>query len=211
MKRIISFLLFLFFLLPATAQDKLSARMEQLHTLYKINFLYDASLRGVLDAPRQLPELPATLPLEDALRQTFEGSGISWQLRGRNVVLKAAPAQPATPRGRRVTLSGYITDATSGEPLIGAGILTGTVGTVTNEFGFYSLPLPAGSYHFRISHLGFSQQDITLDLQRDSTLSFALSGNAELAAARIVSRKDAGLQSVYPGSVEMPLGKRRTS
>ena len=111
MKRIISFLLFLFFLLPATAQDKLSARMEQLHTQYKINFLYDASLRGVLDAPRKLPELSATLPLEDSLRQTFEDSGISWQLRGRNVVLKAAPVTRESAPVRRFTLSGHITDA----------------------------------------------------------------------------------------------------
>ena len=207
MKRIISFLLFLFFLLPATAQDKLSARMEQLHTQYKINFLYDASLRGVLDAPRQLPELPATLPLEDALRQTFEDSGISWQLRGRNVVLKAAPLTRESAPVRRFTLSGHITDAASGETLIGAGILSGRTGAATNEYGFYSLSLPAGMHRLQAAYLGYDQQVVELDLQRDTTLDFALRSNAELDAARIVDRKDAGLQSVYAGSLEVPIAQ----
>ena len=39
----------------------------------------------------------------------------------------------------------------------------------------------------------------------DTTLNFALVSNAELDAARIVSRKDAGLQSVLPGALEVPV------
>ena len=205
MKRLTPLLLFLFLLLPATAQDKLSARMDQLRTQYKINFLYDASLRGVLEAPRQLPDLPATLPLEEALRQSFEGSGIDWQLRGRNVVLKAAPAPREAAPARRFTLSGHITDAASGETLIGAGVLSGRAGAATNEYGFYSLTLPAGTHRLQAAYLGYDQQVLELDLQRDTTLDFALRSNAELDAARIVDRKDAGLQSVYAGSLEVPL------
>ena len=47
---------------------------------------------------------------------------------------------------RKVTISGHITDIDSGETLIGAGILEGKsrTGAVTNNFGYYTLTLPAG-------------------------------------------------------------------
>lgn len=207
MKKIISiFMLLLHFVVSDLyAQTAPDAALARLRDRYGVRFVYDAALADAVGRETAGVELPATLSLEEALDRIFTDSGIAWQVRGRSVILKAAPARQAAPRIRRVTLSGHITDAASGETLIGAGILTGTVGTVTNEFGFYSLTLPAGNYQFKVSHLGFSQQDIAIDLQRDSTLNFALSGNNELAAARIVERKDAGLHSVYPGSTEVPL------
>lgn len=206
-KKISIFLLLLFTIaFSATAQQVLSGRLDQLRDRYGIRFIYDSALTSVLlQQPAGVLPLSPDLSLEEALDRSFSGSGIRWQLRGRSVILKKEASQPRAPRERRVTLSGHITDAASGEPLIGAGILTGTVGTVTNEFGFYSLSLPAANYHFRISHLGYDQQDMTMDLQRDSTLDFSLVSGIGLDAARIVSRKDAGLQSVYPGSSEIPL------
>ena len=205
MKTKLTLLLLFISLLPAAAHDNLLARMERLRTQYHVNFLYDASLRGTLEAPRSLPDLPATLPLETALRQTFDGSGLTWQQRGRNVVLKAVPASQQTAPARRVTLSGHITDSASGETLIGAGVLSGRTGAATNEFGFYSLTLPAGRHRLQAAYLGYDQQVLELDLQRDTTLDFALRSNAELEAARIVSRRDAGVQSVYLGSLEVPI------
>lgn len=199
-------LLLLSQLLPAFAQDSLLQRMEQLRDQYDIHFIYDATLRPQLEQTREMETLSAGLPLEEALRQSFRDSGLRWERRGHNVVLRLAPAPaPKAPRARRVTLSGYVTDAASGETLIGAGILSGQSGTVTNEFGYYSLTLPAGPTQLQIAYIGFDPLRLELDLQRDTTLNFALTGNAELEAARIVSRKDAGLQSAYPGSMEIPL------
>ena len=205
-KKIIVLILLLYTIASgAAAQQAIAGRLDRLRDRYGVRFIYDAALTAVLQQPAGDLPLTPDLPLEEALERSFSDSGIAWQVRGRNVILKAAPAQPAAPRGRRVTLSGHITDAASGEPLIGAGILTGTVGTTANEFGFFSLSLPAAKYHFRISHLGYDQQDIVIDLQRDSTLNPALVSNNELQAARIVSRRDAGLQSVHPGSTELPI------
>ncbi len=192
-------------LLPARAQDRLTTRMEQLRGRYDIHFIYDASLHGLLEATAPSRTFDASLTLEDALHRTFDGTAVAWQRRGRNVVLKAARPAPAAPRTRRVTLSGHITDAASGETLIGAGVLSGTTGAVTNEFGFYSLTLPAGKHLFLTAYIGYDPVRLELDLQRDTTLNFTLHAHASLDAARIVSRKDAGLQSVHPGSFEMPV------
>ena len=198
-----------FALLPARAQDDtLLGRMEQLRQSYGVHFVYDASLQSVLGSTQARTAPAVALPLEEALRRTFDGTAVNWQLRGNSVVLKAAPVSV---RARRVAVSGHITDAATGETLIGAGVLAGQDGAVTNEYGFYSLPLPAGRHQLRVAYIGYEQVTVELDLQRDTVLNFALKNSEELAAARIVSRKDAGLQSVYLGSVEVPLAQIRNT
>lgn len=186
-------------LLPAQAQDALISRMAQLQERYGIHFIYDASLQETLGSTLAQAAPATAATLEDALQQTFDGAPVTWQLRGRNVVLKAAS------RKARFTLNGFITDAVSGETLIGAGVLSGKDGAATNEFGYYSLTLPAGRHHLQIAYIGYDTATLELDLQRDTTVNFALRSNAELDAARIVARKDAGLQSAYLGSIEVPL------
>lgn len=55
------------------------------------------------------------------------------------------------------TLSGYVSDALSGEKLIQASIYeTGKLqGTVSNTYGFYSITLPEGNYEIVFSYIGF--------------------------------------------------------
>ena len=73
-----------------TAQEPLSSCMEQLKERYRIHFVYDASLQHLLDTTRTMATQTATLPLKDALHETFDGSRVLWHLRGRHVILKAA-------------------------------------------------------------------------------------------------------------------------
>ncbi|MCB0644160.1 MAG: SusC/RagA family TonB-linked outer membrane protein, partial [Phaeodactylibacter sp.] len=62
------------------------------------------------------------------------------------------------------TVSGVVTDAESGEALIGANILVvGTsTGTATDFDGKYSLNVPDGSSQIEVSYTGYSTQVITL-------------------------------------------------
>jgi TonB-linked SusC/RagA family outer membrane protein len=62
------------------------------------------------------------------------------------------------------TVTGTITDAENGEPLIGATVLvTGTsVGTVTDFDGNYSVEVPEGSNSLEFSYAGYASQTITL-------------------------------------------------
>ncbi len=71
----------------------------------------------------------------------------------------------ALPAQERFTISGTVTSKKNGETLIGATITAGAAGTVSNEYGFYSLSLPAGEYLLEVSAVGkeiFSRQ-VTLD------------------------------------------------
>lgn len=59
---------------------------------------------------------------------------------------------------RGLTLSGTVKDAQSGENLIGVVFyITGnsTLGTYTNEYGYYSVQLPKGTYTVKVSYIGY--------------------------------------------------------
>ncbi|WP_353780241.1 TonB-dependent receptor [Winogradskyella sp. 3972H.M.0a.05] len=67
----------------------------------------------------------------------------------------------------KYTISGTLKDQANGETLLGATILLKgtTIGTTTNEYGFYSLTAPKGNYTLVISYLGYTtiEKDIVLD------------------------------------------------
>ncbi|MBD3638365.1 MAG: TonB-dependent receptor [Crocinitomicaceae bacterium] len=70
----------------------------------------------------------------------------------------------------KFTLSGSLKDAASGEDLIGARLvvveLPGT-GAITNEYGFYSLTLPKGTYTIQYKSLGYEQGEFVVELTQD--------------------------------------------
>jgi hypothetical protein len=85
-------------------------------------------------------------------KQNFTHYGLLWLL--------WLLAWPATAQ-EKVTISGHVKDQSSGEGLIGASVsvqeLPG-VGAGTNEYGFYSLTLPPGSYTLVYSYIGYLSQ-----------------------------------------------------
>ncbi|MBT8304113.1 MAG: TonB-dependent receptor, partial [Bacteroidia bacterium] len=81
----------------------------------------------------------------------------------------------------KFTLSGTISEAKSNETLIGVSILFPEInsGTVTNEYGFYSITLPEGNYNVVISYLGFEDINETIDLTRNRTNNYSLTEKLE--------------------------------
>jgi outer membrane receptor for ferrienterochelin and colicin len=111
---------------------------------------------------------------------------------------------------RNATISGYITDESTGETLIGAGAMVESgqakgTGAVTNVYGYYTLTVPKGPATFLFSYLGYEQQTREFNLQRDTTINIILRPSATLEAATVVSQKDAGIQSTYLGAIDIPL------
>lgn len=82
---------------------------------------------------------------------------------------------------QKYTLSGTVTDEASNETLIGVNILFTEIqkGAVTNTYGFYSITLPEGQYKVQISYLGYTDQQITIDLTKDIKLDIALNESTE--------------------------------
>ncbi|MEP4948693.1 MAG: TonB-dependent receptor, partial [Flavobacteriaceae bacterium] len=70
------------------------------------------------------------------------------------------------------TISGNITDKMNGETLFGTSIfLKGTtIGAVTNEYGFYSISAPKGSYSVVFSHMGYKEIAMEVVLDRNQKI-----------------------------------------
>ena len=79
------------------------------------------------------------------------------------------------------TLSGTVYDQSSNETLIGVSVYFPTLnsGTSTNEYGFYSITIPAGKHEVYISYLGYKTITETIDLTKKSTKNFYLFEDAE--------------------------------
>ncbi len=80
----------------------------------------------------------------------------------------------------RKTISGYITDASTGEQLIGVNVYDSKngIGISSNEYGFYSLSMPSGACELRVTFIGYEIQRLAFNLNADTTINFKLSTQA---------------------------------
>lgn len=81
------------------------------------------------------------------------------------------------------TVNGNVTDAKTGETLIGASVkLKGSVssGTETNAYGFFSVNTPEGSYEISVSFIGYKTVKQTLKVFKDLVINFALEEDNQL-------------------------------
>ena len=70
---------------------------------------------------------------------------------------------------QKFTLSGYVKEQGSGELLLGASIAIPSIksGTISNNYGFFSITLPKGKYDFIVTYIGFEPKAFTIDLNQN--------------------------------------------
>ena len=82
----------------------------------------------------------------------------------------------------KFTLSGTISEAQSGETMIGVNVLIPSLqtGVVTNQYGFYSITLPKGIHQVTYTNLGFESYSQTIELNAAVTNNVSLSQTTEM-------------------------------
>ena len=81
----------------------------------------------------------------------------------------------------KFTLNGTLTDAATGETLIGVTVRSENgIGTVSNEYGFYSLTLPAGEHKFSFAYVGYVTVSRSLTLNQNQKLDIVLYDNSTI-------------------------------
>jgi len=139
---------------------------------YGIHFSYS---RDVVDLSHRITLEVRNKPLKKVLELLFEPYDISSSRIGNQVVLtmKSKPLR---------TISGYVEDARTGEKLIGATVYCPAqrAGTVTNQYGFYSITLKKDTSSLYTSYIGYTPQryklpatgnrQIAMDLQPTNSL-----------------------------------------
>ena len=104
------------------------------------------------------------------------------------------------------TLSGSITAADTQETLLGVSIFAeGTsLGTVSNNYGVYSLTLPAGRYQIIYQNIGFKVASIQVVLDQDQNLDISLSVQSE-ELDEVVIKED--IERIRMRSPEMSINR----
>lgn len=99
------------------------------------------------------------------------------------------------------TLSGRVLDAQTSEPVVGAKISLPQRNVATDAQGAWRLRLPAGTYQFRISSLGYQSRQQTVDLRKDLRLELTLQPEAsQLQEVEVSDRRpDANVREIQTG------------
>ena len=110
---------------------------------------------------------------------------------------------------QKCTVSGYLTDAGSGESLISAALVerTSGLGAVSNNYGYYTLTLPAGDVSLEYSYIGYESVTMSLRLVRDTVIHIALKPSAEFlqGASVTASRSEIGVRGTQMSAIEIPV------
>ena len=110
---------------------------------------------------------------------------------------------------QKYTISGYVKDVATGEMLIGAGVYVkgSKTGTITNQYGFYSLTLKKETYQLQVSFLGYKNFSKEITLTKDIRLNVSLSPNAIMTKEVTISaeRSDKNVRSVQMSTVRIPV------
>lgn len=111
------------------------------------------------------------------------------------------------------TLSGYVTDGRSGETMIGAKVYIPSIrkGVITNNYGFYSLTVPAGTYivEYRVSGLETKKKEV--ELTRDIRLDVEVGSDLQNLEEVVVSAKaENNVKSPDIGTIELDIDEIKT-
>ncbi|WP_158974913.1 TonB-dependent receptor [Cellulophaga sp. L1A9] len=91
-------------------------------------------------------------------------------------------------QAEKYTVSGYIKEQGSGENLFGVSVYIPElkVGTITNEYGFFSFTVPKGKHTVIFSYIGFTSQTKEIDLNADLEVFVNLIASSEALSEVVV-------------------------
>lgn len=104
-----------------------------------------------------------------------------------------------------LTISGYVQDYKTGEKLIGASIFNENAkkGTITNNYGFFSIELPSNNSHLKVSYVGYETKKITNLVATGFTIIELSSNNNLLQEVEVHANKNNDIA----GYVHIPIEK----
>src|SRR5688572_15745897 len=109
------------------------------------------------------------------------------------VVLFSAISFSAEAQKKNYTISGFVREAGSLEPLLGVNIYVVELksGTNTNVYGFYSLTIPAmDTVTLIYSYVGYEAREARFPLNKDHEMTIDLSPDSELGEVVVEVKKE---------------------
>lgn len=117
-------------------------------------------------------------------------------------------------QAQKHTISGYVTDSLSGEPLIGVAVIDSgsSLGTITGNSGYYSISLEKGRKTLRFVYLGYEEKVVETDLSGDIKLDVSIVESASTLTEATVTASSGttGARSSQMSAVEIPVMQIKT-
>ncbi|MFN4893600.1 MAG: TonB-dependent receptor [Bacteroidota bacterium] len=114
----------------------------------------------------------------------------------------------------KFTFNGYVRDSLTGETIIGSTVTV--VGSnrslLTNNYGFFSVTLPAGDYDVLFSHVSYETVSRRLSLRSDQTFTISLLPKSAALQEVVVfnKRKDGNVKNAQMGKLDLSMNQIRS-
>ncbi|MDA0195136.1 MAG: carboxypeptidase-like regulatory domain-containing protein, partial [Bacteroidetes bacterium] len=104
-------------------------------------------------------------------------------------------------RGNEGTIAGYLREATTGEPIIGASISIRepVIGVVTDQFGYYSFTLPKGRHELHFNSIGMKTTRRQVMLYSDGNLDVEMIEDIVALKEVVVSGERENVDNIQTG------------
>lgn len=172
--------------------------LEQISQQASLHFSYN---NLILATERKTYLTGKPLAIGQLLDKMLSPQELSFIQKGKVIIIKKKSAQNRTPststsnvstrNPRQVTVKGMVKDQVTGEILIGATVYIPSLkkGTTTNNYGFYSLTIPKGTYALFASYIGFQNIKQQVELQSNQTIDLELPVDATELKEVVVTDK----------------------
>lgn len=110
--------------------------------------------------------------------------------------------------GQNISFSGYVQDSASGEKLIAATVYDhlSEKGTSTNEYGFFSLTIPAGEVELQVSYVGYRTLTESFTLTENRNMNMALVPMLELEEVVVTTNRPRDIvEDVQMSAIHIPI------
>lgn len=138
--------------------------------------------------------------LKNVLSALFDKTTVQYIIKDRQIILNKRSNLIKTR-----TINGYIYDRESTETLIGASVFDkfSGRGTVSNNYGFFSLTVPETTSELHVSYIGYATQTFRINTIKNDLISIYLEPNIALETVEVRGNKLSNLQSTDVGKITM--------
>jgi hypothetical protein len=124
------------------------------------------------------------------LAEIFAGQKVAFVERQDKILIVPYSARKKYQRQETFTINGYVKEEKTKEALIGAVVFIPAikVGTVTNNYGFYSITIPEGNYKLACTYLGYKPDTMQVQLKQNNRKDFFLAADNQLEEVKVTSK-----------------------
>lgn len=177
MNRFITLFLFLFIVLSGNiySQDDILLKRVKYRAVNRdlSNVIVDLSKKSKVNIVFKITDIPEKninlyapdYTLKDILDYIIKGTNLIYDIVDKQIVIFI----PNKEEKQEYTVKGYIRDVSTGEKLVYANIYLPdfTRGTISNEYGFFSMKLKKGDNKIVFSYLGYNSKTIDVSIKKD--------------------------------------------